>query len=96
VRVWDVDAATLHRSYRDRSERWTHRRVRVRLPAHSYSVAPGAVVWHAGADSDPPAVRFLCDRPPADSANPVELTGVCRGCARPGGPVTVADCSAAP
>jgi hypothetical protein len=76
VRVWDINAADLHRSYRDYSERWTGQRVRIILVARSYTASGVLIYWHSDRDTDPPSIVFECNGVHIpDNASTLEIVG---------------------
>lgn len=78
VRVWDLSAVTIHRSYLDGSERWTNQKVRVQLNAKEYKVVNEGVAWYADRDTEPPSILFRCT-PPPDDLPPMTCTGTVIG-----------------
>jgi hypothetical protein len=83
----DVAAGSLVRLYRDTPhmahDTYTGRRIRVTLAPRTYRVERGVVGyptvgWLTGFADTPPAVVFVVEPPPDDSAT-LEIVGTCRG-----------------
>lgn len=92
-RTWDIDPATLYRSYADHRDHWTGCRLRLVIPANDYRVVSQAAHWYPDSrDQTPPAIIFR-GFPPPDSSVTVIVVGVCRGRENGTGPIVLEDCS---
>jgi hypothetical protein len=78
VRVWDVAVGNLMRSpslYQSPDQRYVYR-VRVVLPAGTYSVAFRSIVFrYPTIVSEPPSIVFECESPPDNNSRAIVVVG---------------------